>query len=272
MLKDLSALAPTSFGALIMVIYTVVMMVMRYRDGSYTAGGQYAAFAKPVDTSGDPHMYNGNLGTLNLVNSLAIAFLCHYNGCKYYREFKKHTPDRFVSRIAISFGVIDIIFGTAMCVGYATFGSITSGVVLNNYSPTDSLANFARIGMGVANMFSFPLMFSGLREAILPLIVFFCPSMSATADLVWFQNAVSASLVVVITVLAVLITDAGLIVGLVGSICGATIIYVVPCLLYDRILIRFAVQSNACQVMIVRLIGSIGVVLVFAGAWVTLEG
>ena len=35
---------------------------------------------------------------------------------------------------------------------------------------TDLLANIARLGMGFANVFSLPLMFSGLREATLVLL------------------------------------------------------------------------------------------------------
>lgn len=155
--------------------------------------------------------------------------------------------------------------------GYATFGALANGVILNNYADTDGLANIARLGMGVANMFSFPLMFSGLREAALALIVFIDPDMSQTCDEVSFQNSLSIGLVALITIMAVLITDAGLVVGLVGSICGSAIIYVVPCLLYDRALKRFATEgSHTLQIILVRTIGFVGLVLMVAGAYATI--
>ena len=58
------------------------------------------------------------------------------------------------------------MFFFAMTFGYLAFGDNCEGTVLNNYAKTDELANIARIGMGFANVFSFPLMFSGLREAM----------------------------------------------------------------------------------------------------------
>ncbi|CAK9003635.1 Vacuolar amino acid transporter 2 [Durusdinium trenchii] len=71
MLKDLSALAPTSFLALIAVLYMAIMMVIRYADGSYLPGGQYHGFPRP---SG--HVANFGIASLLLVNNLSIAFLC----------------------------------------------------------------------------------------------------------------------------------------------------------------------------------------------------
>lgn len=270
MLKDLSALAPTSFGALLMVLYTIGMMMFRYWDGSYEVGGQYAGAPLPKVAS-DPHLFNFGMSSLLLVNSLAIAFLCHYNAPKYYREYVRHTPGRFIGKVSTAFALIDVLFCCAMMAGYATFGALANGVILNNYADTDGLANIARLGMGVANMFSFPLMFSGLREAALALIVFIDPDMSQTCDEVSFQNSLSIGLVALITIMAVLITDAGLVVGLVGSICGSAIIYVVPCLLYDRALKRFATEgSHTLQIILVRTIGFVGLVLMVAGAYATI--
>jgi len=170
MLKDLSALAPTSFLALLAVFWMIIMMIIRYVDGSYLPGGQYHGFPAPRG-----HVGNMGFSTLILVDNLAVAFLCHYNGPKYYREYKNHRPVRFGSRVLAAFSLVSTLFATSMLLGYATFGQHAEGVILNNYDNTDTLANIARLGMGFANVFSTPLMFSGLREGVLAVLTHFAP-------------------------------------------------------------------------------------------------
>lgn len=268
-MKDLSALAPTSFGALIAVLYTLVMMTVRYIDGSYVEGGEFFTEAPPA--AGD-HMMTMGPKSLLLVNGLAVAFLCHYNGCKYYREFVNHRPDRFGSRVLLAFTVVSSMFAVAMFMGYMTFGSLSDGVILNNYASDDTLANVGRIGMGLANVFSFPLMFSGLREQALALMAFFIPGGKDTYDLVWFQNALSTVMLIIITIIAILVTDASLVVGLVGSICGSATIYVLPCVLFDRACCTHLSEDKYSlkEKVLVRTIGFVGVFLIFAGAIATL--
>jgi amino acid permease len=271
MLKDLSALAPTSFGALAAVVYTVLAMAVRKTDGTYAPGGQYYTPAT-VPTQEDGHVMNMGISSLVLVNNMAVAYLCHYNGCKYYREYIGHRPDRFGGKVVQGFGFVTFIFAAAMMFGYSTFGALSDGVILNNYSPTDLLANIARVGMGLANVFSFPLMFSGLREASIALLTFMSPSNAATYDLVTFQNALSTVMLGAITVLAIIITDAGMVVGLVGAICGSAIIYVIPCLLFDRASGKFLSDGKykLAEQCLVRFIGFIGLILIVAGALATL--
>eukprot|EP00931_Biecheleriopsis_adriatica_P035762 TRINITY_DN20600_c0_g1_i1.p1 TRINITY_DN20600_c0_g1~~TRINITY_DN20600_c0_g1_i1.p1 ORF type:complete len:474 (+),score=88.49 TRINITY_DN20600_c0_g1_i1:125-1546(+) len=265
MLKDLSMLAPTSFAALLAVCWMCIMMITRLFDGSYLPGGQF--HGAPKETG---HTWNIGISSLLLVNDLAVAFLCHYNGCKYYREFIDHRPNKFVTRVGTAFGAVSSIFAVTMTVGYATFGSKAEGVILNNYNEKDNLANVARLGMAMANVFSFPLMFSGLREAALALLTFVAPGSTETFALVYFQNGLSAAMLAVITVLAVIVTDAGIVIGLVGAICGSAIIYVVPCFLFDAASHKFLAQgekqANPKEIMLVRAIGCTGVVLMGAGA------
>eukprot|EP00927_Polykrikos_kofoidii_P073026 TRINITY_DN690_c0_g1_i4.p1 TRINITY_DN690_c0_g1~~TRINITY_DN690_c0_g1_i4.p1 ORF type:complete len:486 (-),score=81.99 TRINITY_DN690_c0_g1_i4:66-1523(-) len=268
-MKDLSALAPTSFGALVAVIYTIVMMAIRYWDGNYAEGGKYFSDVPAQDGN---HMMTLGPKTLLLVNGLAVAFLCHYNGCKYYREFVNHRPDRFGGKILLAFSIVSGIFAAAMLLGYKTFGGLSDGVILNNYSSEDMLANAARVGMGLANVFSFPLMFSGLREQSLALMAFFVPSGRDTYDLVWFQNSLSTVMLTIIIIAALLITDASLVVGLVGSICGSATIYVLPCVLFDRassIHLSDGKYSYKERVL-VRFIAFMGIFLMIAGAVATL--
>lgn len=271
-LKDLSMLAPTSILAVIAVLYTLGVMVLRWQDGSYLPGGAYFVEAPPPAGN---HTWTMTASSFMLINGLAIAFLCHYNGCKYYREFEKHTSAKFGARIALSFTLLTIVFATAMIPGYATFGGLSNAVILNNYSGDDMLANLARVAMGIANVCSFPLMFSGLREQTIMLIIFISPSMKAPMDLVWVQNSLSTVMLIIIMFVAILVTDCSIVVGLVGSICGSAIIYVLPCFLFDRAYTKVVPGSSQTlyisksEQILVRVIGVMGVFLMFAGTIAT---
>jgi hypothetical protein len=265
-MRDLSVLAPTSFGALLAVIYTLTIMVIRSVDGTYAPGGIYHTGAAELGE----HMLLFGPQSLGLVNSLAVSYLCHYNGCKYYREYIGHRPDRFGKKIALSFGMVTGLFGVAMIFGFLTHTYGSDSVILNNYHSDDLLANIARLAMGLANALSFPLMFSGLREQAIELICFFAPSKAESTHYTRFQNILSTFFVFFIVVLAVLITDASIVVGLVGSLCGSATIYVVPCLLFDRCLVGSDHLVTKRERCLVRFIGLTGVVLMFAGAVTTL--
>jgi len=153
LMKDLSALAPSSFCALIAVIYTTIVMVTRTIDGSYAPGGAFYDSAKmptePLVVS--DHMMQFGIPSLTLVNNLAMAFLAHYNGCKYYRELESHTPTYLVKVTSIAMGISCVIFALCGYCGYMTFGSYSEGVILNNYAQDDWPINIARLGI------SFPI-------------------------------------------------------------------------------------------------------------------
>jgi len=214
-----------------------------------------------------------SVSSLLLVNSLAVGFLCHYNGCKYYREYIDHRPAKFANKVTIGFGMVSTLFAFSMLVGHATFGSSSQAVILNNYSKNDSMANLARLGMGLANVFSFPLMFSGLRENTLAVLSLCMPDQTDTFDLVLFQNTLAAILLALIITMAVILTDASLVIGLVGAICGNAIIYVIPCFLFVSASRMFMSQGkeevNPKEMLLVQAIGCTGVVLMVAGALAT---
>ena len=161
------------------------------------------------------------------------------------------------------------MFFFAMTFGYLAFGDNCEGTVLNNYAKTDELANIARIGMGFANVFSFPLMFSGLREALIALVIFCAPSCEETAELVFFQHGLRAIMLEFIILVTGLVTDASLVVGFVGFICGSAIIYVIPCYLFAHAYGQSHYSQNPKEVRLVKAIGVIGVALMFAGAYAT---
>jgi len=268
-LKDLSALAPTSVFGFASVVYLVFVMCLRLYDGSYSSGGIYFQDLPSDHQPAVPkeHMFEMGTSSLVLLNALAMAFLPHYNGPKYYRELQNHNPYRFFKCTALGMGLAGILYVSAMIVGYKTFGTATQAVITQSYARTDMLMNVARLCLGISILASFPIMFSGLREAIVQLLTDFA---SMQCNEVWKQNSITTVLVTLIAFLTQLLTDPGMVVGLVGAVCGIACIFLLPCTLYSAALSVDVMATNVrLQLMVTGAFKLLGVFLMVGGVYAT---
>jgi len=270
LLKNLSALAYSSFFAFMALIYTAVVMVVRLADGSYAEGGRFVG-----DLREDllPNMPQGNyllaIGARSLlyINILAMAFHCHCNACKYYRELKGVTPRHFRNCTIVAMGVALVLYAVIGCVGFKTFGRAASGTILKNYSLEDMPVNVARILISLSLVASYAIMFSALREAFIGLLKHVGgTSMANSLDLVWRQDVLSGVLVALVTICGVVSKDSGLVDGFVGAFCGNAIIYIIPCLLYTAAVKSFLdKRRNRPGLAFSSFLVVLGVLLAIAG-------
>lgn len=223
--RDLSALSYTSMIGCFGQVWVVLSMHIRYHDGSYRPGGQFYDVISEVDkpdfTGGGVMYWKTSAATFVLLGSLATAFIAHYNAPKFYAQLEDATPEKFTKVVMGAFGFAMIIYFWIMSVGYLTFGKASEGLILNNYSEKDSMITTARIAMGFAVTFGFPLGFTGLRDATMSV----------------FDMAQDKFVPVTLGLLSVIITgacffhDLGLANSLGGAIFGALITLVFPGLL-----------------------------------------
>eukprot|EP00930_Biecheleria_cincta_P046507 TRINITY_DN3207_c0_g1_i1.p1 TRINITY_DN3207_c0_g1~~TRINITY_DN3207_c0_g1_i1.p1 ORF type:complete len:604 (-),score=94.97 TRINITY_DN3207_c0_g1_i1:426-2237(-) len=222
--RDLSALSYTSMVGCFGQVWVVLSMHIRYHDGSYRPGGQFydaISEADKPDFSGGVMYWKTSAATFVLLGSLATAFIAHYNAPKFYSQLEDATPEKFTKVVMGAFGFAMVIYFWIMSVGYLTFGKASEGLILNNYSEKDSLITAARIAMGFAVTFGFPLGFTGLRDATMSV----------------FDMAQDKFVPVTLGLLSVIITgacffhDLGLANSLGGAIFGALITLVFPGLL-----------------------------------------
>lgn len=278
LLKDFSALAPSSGFAVVAVLYTVLVMVIRCLDGSYEEGGKFHGVhidsASLLPDVPDSHWFEFGMPAFSLANSFAIAFLSHYNGCKYYRELKKHTPASLAKVCGTAMGLCACLYGVSMVAGFQTFGRNSDAVILKNYSRDDILFTIARLAMGLSLIASYPLMFSGLRESLVALGKILIPATADSLDSVLLQDVMSLVFVGLITICTILLVDAGVVVGLVGAICGSAIIYIIPCTLHIAAIRGGLVDphKHAIELSFVCVLGLLGVSLLIAGTVTTLTG
>lgn len=240
LINNLSSLGPTSAMGVSAIVFTLIAMAWRALDGTYHKGGIYFTDLKKDSLyedlprfSGTHHLYAFTfLACLKLLNTLSLSFLTHYNACKYYSELKAASPKRFAKLSAIALSICGFFYCLSMILGYTTFGYHAEEMILMNYAPEDTLLNVASFATGIALVVAYPVTFTGLRESAMATVKILVPSDQLPADLSFVQELIALFFVSLVVITSVHLVDDGLMIGLVGSICGSTVIFIVPTLLY----------------------------------------
>ena len=117
-------------------------------------------------------------------------------------------------------------------VGFLTFGSHSSGLILNNYSTKDGLMGLSRIAVAVSLVFSYPLAFVGARDGVLNLL-----KMEGTPKT---QNILTVAILSAVTALALVIPDVSFVLAFAGATLGNALIYIFPAFMF-----RGAIKKKA---------------------------
>lgn len=236
LLKNLSSLAPFSLLGTAGMMYTAVAMAIRYSQGAYagTAGvagaGKYLAdvaanFRPAFGTKGASSVLGPDAAIL--VGMLSTAYMAHFNAPKFFVELKDNTIKRYNTVVGTSFGVSIAIFSAMAALGYLTFGSASSGLILNNYSNKDALMGFSRIAVAISLVFSYPLAFVGCRDGWLDLLQI--PESKRTNSTL---NKATIAILTCVTLLASKIKELAFIMSFAGATLGNALIYLYPALMF----------------------------------------
>ncbi len=104
LMKNLSSLGFTSMLGTGGLLYTVIMMVIRYFDGSYGPLGKFTSTlpvencpAFSTNSGGRPLLF------LVLISMLGTAYEAHFNAPLFHKDLKENTPSKYNTLVAISF-------------------------------------------------------------------------------------------------------------------------------------------------------------------------
>jgi amino acid permease len=235
LIKDLNTLAPFSFLGLVGVGTTIVSMIVRCIDGSYGSGG---AFASPTTISLAPSSFpilNFNaFGALVLACTLATAFVAHYNAPRFHVELENNTVERFDKVVGWSYMISGIMFMIVAAAGFLTFGSASSGFILNSYSPFDPLITISRVALAFSIALTYPLPFFGLRDGALDLLQI--PQEKRSGNV---TTLLSVGMLSGVTVAAYFVRDLALVLSVGGGSFSTIISAVFPTLMF-----RAAIQQR----------------------------
>lgn len=252
LIKDLSSLGFTSVLGLIAVLYTVGFMVVRSLDGTYGIGngvpvvdgglavGKFVAegLLPKIPSFAKSSLWNVDMNSLVLTSNLGLAFIAHYNGPSYWKSLGKSATSKKFSTIARrAYLILAAIYVTTMVAGYATFGDVSMGNILLNYSSSDVLSTLGRLATGLSIIFGFPLISNGCREGFKNASDALCLFGGAASNPTNHKTLV-LSLLVLTTSLSIVAEDVGLVAGLTGALMGSSLVYICPTLLYAKIVKR----------------------------------
>jgi amino acid permease len=233
LIKDLSALAFTSILGFCAIIYTVIFIVFRSLDGSYTVGtGKFVVdglIALPSFEKSS--LWNFDFTSLVLASNLGLAYIAHYNSPNFYRSLKDTNSKRFRNMVNISFIVLIALYITTMTSGYSTFGDACQGNILLNYHPQDILATLGQLATGISILFGFPLVACGARESIIGVT-----TSLGFKDIAADKNhfLLVSGILALVTTIACTVKDVSLVVGLTGAALGSFIVYICPAIIYTK--------------------------------------
>eukprot|EP00804_Cyclotella_cryptica_P021240 CCRYP_001528-RI/>CCRYP_001528-RI protein AED:0.17 eAED:0.17 QI:55/0.6/0.5/1/0.8/0.66/6/238/512 len=230
LLKNLSSLAPFSLVGVAGMFYTAVAMAIRYFQGVYKLAGKFL-----VDVAKNYQPQFGELGAsaalspnvFILICMLSTAYMAHFNAPKFYNELKNNTIKRYNTVVGTSFGISVLLFALVGSLGFLTFGSASSGLILNNYSTKDILMSLSRVAVAVSIVFSFPLAFVGARDGWLDLLK--VPSEKRSNALL---NKATFAILSVITLIATQLKELAFIMSFAGATLGNALIYIYPALMF----------------------------------------
>ena len=129
--------------------------------------------------------------------------------------------------VGTSFGISVLLFAIVGSLGFLTFGSASSGLILNNYSQKDALMNLSRVAVAISIVFSFPLAFVGARDGWLDLLK--VPVDKRSNSLL---NKTTFAILSVITLIATQLKELAFIMSFAGATLGNALIYIYPALMF----------------------------------------
>lgn len=230
---DLSILKFSSYAGLVGIFYTVLYLVTPLRGGGTPLAplaDEDVAWSTVLSSiNGTPikpqlrqlSPWRVSSGTAVLLNTLVVAYLCHYNALQYYRELRDTTVRRYASVAGSAALITTLAFAGAMIGGRAAFGSAAKPNILNNL-PASTGAVLARLGTGVAILSGFPLMFAGLKSAIEGIL--------GKGDEEESHKPLYSACLVAIASIATSANEEqiGLVIEFIGSTLGCMVCYVIP--------------------------------------------
>lgn len=186
--RDISKLAKFSVSALIAIIMISGSVIIA---GVSLTQEQRIAGATPP---GNPNKltYNPNFFTVfnsegisGAVGTLCFAYVCHHNTFIIFRSLKKPSLNGFSKVNIFSLGYAMLVFLVVGISGFALFNGLFSGSnVLNVFSNTNGLINFARALFAYEVLLTYPLALFVCRDILLK--VFFDLLHVVLYNCMWF--------------------------------------------------------------------------------------
>lgn len=205
------------------------------------------------------------ISRLILVYKPIALIIRHYNSPRFYSELKHRSLPRFGCAVSSSFGISAVMYSAIACFGFLTFGGNSSSYILNNYSNRDPLATVSRLAVGISTLIAYPIVFMGVRDGVLDIF-----EISLGEHKVEKLNYLTFILLGILTVVAVFVTDLGLINAVGGGLVSSAIVFAFPTLMFHALMKRLGDTTQKFEVFLTGGLTAVAVIIGIIGAWLAI--
>jgi len=213
--RTLDALKFTSALGLLATVYSLLYVC-----------GDYVVYGEGLEHF-SANMFDVHLVIFKSISLYAFSFLCHYAAPAVYSELEGRSPRRFCAVTAWSFAGSFLIYALFAVCGYGRFGPAVEGNVLKNYGEGSHAVLLMWVAMACSVIFSYPLIFSTLKENLYGIMGTDEKTASATSRVTIVVLGISSTVA-----LGAVFEDASLIMGICGAGVGSAIEFIFPAMIY----------------------------------------
>jgi len=247
-MKNLSALRYTSVASVLIVSWTCVLLVLFFAntDNSFDPCAASAGLEFVGNTTGQRLPCNGadfepvavpSLLELGRVLPVFIfGFTCQQNVLTVCNEVRQATQKRMDGIICVAYVFAGLGLTTSSFLGYATYGSMIQPNLLKGYPEDNAAVQLARFSFAVLATLSYPLQAHPSRVSILALwslVAGPAHLRGPSAERRRFK-VITAVWVLLSFVVALTVTDLGIVLGIVGATGSTMVSYILPGLTYRK--------------------------------------
>ena len=221
LLRKIERLKATSAISLISTIYAGILTVT-----VYVTQNPNALLPQERAHHVQPEWFDINVHLWSAIPIMNVAFTAHYNAPRFYEELADRSIRRFVFVVALALGFSLAVYASVGVCGYLTFGSLTLGDVLRNFSSTYELAVLARLALAFTVIMTFPFAHHSVRRGVIALYF----GDGKNTDNIEFGSLLKITLIIVFasTTIGVLATKVEVVLAYKGAIFGSLMVYILP--------------------------------------------
>ena len=104
--------------------------------------------------------------TLRAMGALALAYQCQMTAPVIGNELRRPRPRRMLAVFSVALGTAWALYMAIGISGYLTFGSNVQHNLLDSYDATNPLLSFARVGLAIVVISSYPIQVTVTRASV----------------------------------------------------------------------------------------------------------
>eukprot|EP01084_Bolivina_argentea_P232425 391741_1 len=164
---------------------------------------------------------------------MAAAFVCHHNSFIVYNSLRENTQRRWNITTHSSLAISPLFSMWLAIAGFVCFQVDTQGDILNNFTYNNTLINCTRAVLAATMVFTYPMELFVARHSLIQCLKL-NKRINTSNENKWFYG-ITMGLWSVTLFIGAFITDVGLVLAIVGVVCGALIGFILPGLITLRV-------------------------------------